>query len=169
MEIFEAIKTLLAVREYRPEPIPDEIVTRILDAARLTGSARNRQEWDFVVVRNLETLRRLGELATHGPYVASAPLAVAVVVPEGPLGTIDGTRAVQDMMLTAWEAGVGSNWVSNVNTPSIKELLAIPADRVVLVVVPFGYPAKRLGAGRKERKPLSQIAHAERYGQPYQG
>jgi nitroreductase len=169
MNASDAIKTLVAVREYQPQSIPDEVVTQILEAARLTGSSRNRQEWDFVVVRNPETLKRLGELASTGPYIANAPLAVAVVVAEGPTGYIDGARAVQDMMLAAWEAGVGSNWVGNVNSEPIKALLKIPANRMVLTVIPFGYPTKKLGAGIKDRKPLSTIAHAEQFGQPYQG
>jgi nitroreductase len=169
MTAFDAIKTLVAVRDYQPQAIPDETVTQILEAARLTGSSRNRQTWDFVVVRNAETLKRLGELASTGPYIANAPLAIAVVVPEGPAGNIDGARAVQDMMLAAWEAGVGSNWVGNVNTEPIKTLLKVPAERMVLTVIPFGYPTKKLGAGVKDRKPLSTIAHAEQFGQPYQG
>lgn len=169
MQLFEGIKTMLAVREYQAIPIPDEVVTRIVEAGRLTGSSRNRQQWDFVVVRNPETLRRLGELASTGPYIANAPLAIAVVTPEGPVGYIDGARATQDMMLAAWEMGIGSNWVGNTNTPAVKELLNVPADRMIVVVIPFGYPAKKVGGGKKVRKPLAEVAHAERFGQPYQG
>lgn len=168
MEVFEAIKTLLAVREYQPKPIANEMVTRILEAARLTGSSRNRQQWNFVVVRQPETLRRLGQLSTYGSYIATAPLAIAVVVPDGPMGAIDGARAVQDMMLAAWEAGIGSNWVGNVNMPEVKALLGVPADRMVLTIIPFGYPAQKIGAGIKDRKPLAEVAHAEKFGQPYQ-
>jgi nitroreductase len=127
----------------------------------------NRQHWDFVVVRQPENLQRLGQLAPHGPYIAQAALAIAIVVPEGPLGYIDGARAVQDMMLVAWEAGVGSNWVGNVNSAAIKELLNIPQDRMVLTIIPFGYPAKSIGAGIKKRKPLSEVAHTEKFGQPF--
>lgn len=169
MNVFHAIKTMVAVRDYESKPVPDEIVTNIVEAARLTGSSRNRQPWDFVVVRHPDTLKRLGELASTGPYIAKAPLAIAVVVPEGPTGYIDGARAAQDMMLTAWEAGIGSNWVGNVNSEPIKQLLKVPADRTVLTVIPFGYPTKKLGAGIKDRKPLATIAHAEQFGQPYQG
>ena len=67
MEVFEAIKTMLAVRDYQQKPVPDEIITQIVEAGRLTGSAMNRQQWDFVVVRQAETLQRLGQLATNGP------------------------------------------------------------------------------------------------------
>ncbi len=169
MQVFEAIKTLLAVREYQPTPIPDDVVTRILEAARLTGSSRNSQQWDFVVVRQPQTLQRLGELAVYGPYIANAPLAVAVIVPDGAVGAIDGARATQDMMLTAWEAGIGSNWVGNVNTAPIRELLALPQDRMVLTIIPFGYPAQAVGAGIKKRKPLDAVAHNEQFGSPFAG
>jgi len=167
MDVFDGIKTLLAVREYAQKPVSDDVVRRILDAGRLTGSAMNRQHWNFVVVRQPENLQRLGQLATYGPYIAQAALAIAIVVPEGPLGYIDGTRAVQDMMLVAWEAGIGSNWVGNVNSAPIRELLNIPQDQTILTIIPFGYPAKAVGAGIKNRKPLSEVAHAEKFGQPF--
>lgn len=167
MEVFECVKTLLAVRRYRDEPIPDDVVERIVEAGRLTGSSRNQQHWDFVVVRERGTLRRLGELARTGPYIADAAVAMAVVVPDGPVGYIDGARATQDMMLVAWEAGVGSNWVGNVNTDEVKQLLQVPADRMVLNVIPFGYPTQERGAGIKDRQPLAEVAHEEKYGQPF--
>jgi nitroreductase len=169
MEVFEAIKTMVAVREYKPDLVPYATLIRILEAGRLTGSSRNRQEWDFVVVRDKATLKQLGDMATSGSYIANAALAIAIVVPDGPVGYIDGARAVQDMMLAAWEEGVGSNWVGNVNTPPIRTLLAIPADRMVLTVIPFGYPTKKLGVGRKERKPLAEIVHTETYGRTFEG
>ena len=99
----------------------------------------------------------------------SLSMAVAVVVPEGTYGYIDGTRAAQDMMLAAWGEGIGSNWVGSGDTPEVKELLGIPNDRKVLVLIPFGYPAGSVGAGRKNRKALSEVAHAERFGQPFSG
>jgi nitroreductase len=168
MNIFEGVKTMLAVRDYRREKIPTETVTRILEAARLTGSSRNRQHWDFVVVEDPQILKQLGALASTGPYIANAPLAIAVIVPDSPSGYVDGARATQDMMLVAWEEGIGSNWVGNVNTDAIKQLLNIPTGRMILNVIPFGYPAKTLGQGKKNRKPLHEIAHAGKFGQPYQ-
>ncbi len=167
MQVFDAIRTMLAVRAYQERPIPDDVVTRIVEAARLTGSSRNRQAWDFVVVRNRDTLRQLGTLATTGKYIADAPLAVAVVVPDNTGGAIDGARATQDMMLAAWEEGIGSNWVGNTNSAEIKELLGVPAEKMVLTVIPFGYPVEQVGQGRKDRKGLAEVAHAERYGQPF--
>ncbi len=169
MDVASAVKSMLAVRAYQDKPIADEVVTRIVEAARLTGSSRNRQQWDFVVVRTRDRLQQLGALASTGPFIAGAALAIAVVVPDAPVGYIDGARAAQDMMLVAWGEGIGSNWVGNMNKPEIKELLGIPAEKMILTVIPFGYPAKKVGAGRKERKPLAEIAHAETFGVPYSG
>jgi nitroreductase len=160
----EAVRTLLAVREYDDRPIAEESVRRILEAAQLTGSSRNRQQWDFVAIQDKQTLQRIGASATTGKFIAGAALAIAVIVPDNTTGYIDGARAVQDMMLVAWEEGIGSCWVGNCNTPEIRGLLNVPDDRLVLTVVPFGYPAKKLGKGRKNRKPLSEIAHAETFG-----
>lgn len=167
MQVFEAVKTLLAIRQYEDKPVSKESVQRILEAARLTASSKNTQQWDFVVIQDKKTLQQLGELARTGPYIAGAPLAIAVVVPERSIGYVDGARAVQDMMLVAWEDGIGSNWVGNVNTEEIKSLLNVPEDHMVLTIVPFGYPVRDVGEGKKQRKPLSEIAHAERFGQPY--
>lgn len=169
MDVAKAVKTMLAVRSYQDKPINDETVRRIVEAGRLTGSSRNRQQWDFVVVRDRATLQKLGALATTGAYIAGAALAIAVVVPDGPTGYLDGARATQDMMLVAWGEGIGSNWVGNMNKPEVKALLHIPDDRLVLTVIPFGYPAEKIGAGKKNRKPLGEVAHAERYGEPYTG
>ena len=169
MEVSQAVRTMLAVRKYQDKAIDEATVTRIVEAGRLTGSSRNRQHWDFVVVRDKERIKQLGALATTGAYMADAALAIAVVVPDTPSGVMDGARATQDMMLVAWGEGIGSNWVGNMNKPEIKELLAVPEDKIILVVIPFGYPAEKIGAGKKNRKPLSEVAHAEQYGSPYNG
>lgn len=168
MDVYKAVETMLAVRSYTERAISDEVVERILEAARLTGSSRNKQHWDFIVIQEPQKLRQLGELATTGEYIADAPLAVAVVVPEKPVGYIDGARAAQDMMLVAWGEGIGSNWVGNVNKEEVKRLLGVPDDLMLLTIIPFGYPEEAIGDDvHKDRKPLSEIAHVERYGQPY--
>lgn len=111
MEVFEAIKTVLAVRSYQSKPIPAEVTRRIVEAGRLTGSAMNSQPWHFVVVENPDTLRQLGALARSGPYTAQAPLAIAVVTEKSNFALSDASRAIQSMVLTAWGEGIGSNWV----------------------------------------------------------
>jgi nitroreductase len=125
------------------------------------------QPWHFIVVKEGDTLRSLGALARSGPYIAQAALAIVVVIEKTPFAVSDGSRAIQSMILTAWSEGVGSNWVGFVGMNEVKPLLGIPDDLEVLAVLPFGYPAQPTGKGKKKRKPLSQVAHLGRFGQPF--
>ncbi|HSF05875.1 MAG TPA: nitroreductase family protein [Methylomirabilota bacterium] len=166
MDVFEAIRTLLAVRSYEERPVPDAVVRRVVEAGRLTGSGMNRQPWHFIVVRDRETLRRLGALASSGPYVAQAPLAIVVATDKSRFAVSDASRAIQSMLLAAWADGVGSNWVGFGGLEKVRALLDIPASLEVLAILPLGYPARAVGRGQKQRKPLREIAHLERYGRP---
>jgi nitroreductase len=168
MDAFEAVRTLLAVRSYQDKPVPDALVRRIVEAGRLTGSGMNRQPWHFIVVRDRDMLRRLGALASSGSYVAQAPLAVVVATDKTRFAVSDASRAIQSMLLAAWADGVGSNWVGFGGLEAVKALLDIPAALDVLAILPFGYPARAVGRGKKQRKALREIAHLERYGRPFE-
>jgi nitroreductase len=168
MEVQEATRTLLAVRQYQDRPIPADLMRRIVEAAHLTGSSINKQPWHFVAVQARGTLVRLGELAPTGRYVAEAPLAVVVAIEKAsPFGVSDASRAIQDMMLVAWAEGVGSNWVGFGEMEEVGKLLGIPPEMDVLAIVPFGYPAQAIGRGKKRRKPFSEVVSGERFGQPF--
>lgn len=167
MEVFEAVRTILAVRSYRETPVPADVVQRIVEAGRLTGSSKNGQPWHFIVVEDREMLRRLGASLPYGPYVAQAPLAIAVAIEKASrFGVSDASRAIQSMILTAWSEGLGSNWVGFVGMSEPKSLLGVPDDFDLLAIVPFGYPVNPAGRGKKERKSLAEIASRERYGRP---
>ena len=168
MDVFEAVRTLLAVRSYQDKPVPDAVVRRIVEAGRVTGSGMNGQPWHFIVVRDGEMLRRLGALASSGRYVATAPLAVVVATDRTRFAVSDASRAIQSMLLTAWADGLGSNWVGFGGLENTKALLDIPANLDVLAILPFGYPARAVGRGKKQRKPLREVAHLERYGRPFE-
>ncbi len=168
METFDAIRTVLAVRQFKDTPIPEAAVRQIVEAGHLTASSMNGQPWHFIVVQNKETLNQLGKLARTGPYIAQAPLAIVVGIErESPYGVSDGSRAIQSMILTAWSQGIGSNWVGFNNLPNINEPLGIPENISVLAIIPFGYPAKTVGKGQKKRKPLGEIAHRDRWGEAF--
>ncbi|MBI4338032.1 MAG: nitroreductase family protein [Chloroflexi bacterium] len=167
MEVFEAVRTVLAVREYQNRPVPPATVRRIVEAARLTASSMNAQPWHFIVVQDRDTLRQLGALARTGPYVANAALAIVVAMEQSQFAVSDASRAVQSMVLTAWAEGVGSNWVGFHNLDGVKPLLGVPDDMDVLAIVPFGYPAQTRTKGKKKRKSLAEVAHNERFGQPF--
>lgn len=168
MDVFEAVRTILAVRNYQDKPVPDDVVRRVVEAGRLTASSINKQPWHFVVVQNRDTLRQLGEQAKTGRYIAQAAFAIAVAIEkESKFGVSDASRAVQDMMLTAWADGVGSNWVGFGGMDAARGLLGIPDQFDVLTIIPFGYPAQPTGRGKKQRKPLGEVASREHYGQPF--
>ena len=166
MDVFEAIRTLLAVRRYRDKPVPEDVVRRVLEAGRLSASAMNKQPWQFVVVQDSNMLRQLGTVAQTGPYISEAPLAIVVAIEPSRFALADAGRAIQDMLLTAWDAGLGGNWVGS-GGQAAKELLGIPEELDVVAILPFGYLAGATGQGQKTRKPLSEIAHRERWGQPF--
>ncbi len=169
MQVFDAVRTVLAVRGFQDKPVPPDVVRRIVEAGRLTASASNNQPWHFIVVENRDTLRQLGTLAKTGPYIAQAPLAIVVAIEKSKLAISDGSRAIQSMILTAWSEGVGSNWVGfQGGLAEINPLLGIPVDFDVLAIVPFGYPTQDRRQGKKKRKPLSQVAHRERFTQPFE-
>lgn len=172
MEVFDAVRTVLAVRQFDSRPIPPELVRQIVDAARLTGSSKNGQPWHFVVVDDPATLRELGAMARSGPYVAQAPLAVVVLIERTEFAISDASRAIQSMALTAWAASVGSNWVGWIGFGGIdgaRGLLGIPETYDVLAIVPFGYPAAEIGQGKKKRKPQDEVVSHGRFGQPFEG
>jgi nitroreductase len=168
MDVLEAIRTVLAVRRYLDRPVPQDVVRKIVEAGRLTGSAMNLQPWHFIVTERRETLRQLGALARSGPYVAEAPLAIVIATDKSGYAVSDASRAIQSMLLAAWSEGVGSNWVGFGGLGKVNALLGIPSALEVLAILPFGYPADRIGRGRKNRKALRTIAHRERYGQPFE-
>jgi nitroreductase len=167
METFDTIRTVLATRQFRDSPIPDDVVHEIVEAGRLTASSMNGQPWHFIVVQNKDTLRQLGSLARTGPYIPQAPLAVVVATADSPYALSDASRAIQSMILAGWSRGAASNWVGFHGLDAVKPVLGIPQNMEVLAILPFGYPANPAGKGKKNRKPLSEVASRERFGQPF--
>lgn len=167
-EVFEAARTLMAVREFDASELPDEVALRIVEAAQLTASASNQQPWHFVLIRDRESLRKLGSLVRTGPYIAGAAAAVIVAYEKekGAFGISDASRAIQSMMLAAWGEGVASNWTGWAGRlEGVREEYGLPETYDVLAVIPFGYPKRKIH-GKKKRKPLSQVVSAERFGHP---
>ena len=168
MEVFEAIRTVLAVREFQSRPVPQDVIHKIIESARLTASSKNGQPWNFVIVQNRDTLIKLGSLVKPGSYNAQAAFSVAVAIDKlSPFGISDASRAIQSMVLTAWAEGVGSNWTGWVGMTNVASFLGIPENLDVIAVVPFGYPVRERGKGKKRRKHIEEIAHQEMFGRPF--
>jgi nitroreductase len=166
--VFEAVRTVLAVRAYEDRDVPADVIRRVAEAGHLTASASNRQPWHFVVVRDRDALQRLARLVRTGPYISGSAFAIVVACErENPLAVSDASRAIQSMILAAWGDGVGSNWTGFRGLSDVAAELGIPETYEVLAVLPFGYPARRIGEGKKNRKPFGEVVSAERFGQPF--
>ena len=165
-EIFEVVRTVMAIREYDGRPLPADLARRIVEAGHLTASASNHQPWHFVLVRDPERVRKLGSLIRTGRYTSGAAAAVIVAYEKefGQYGMSDASRAIQSMILVAWGDGVGSNWTGFGGMEEVRRTFGIPDAYDVLAVLPFGYP-KRKVIGKKKRKPFKDVVSSERFGQ----
>jgi nitroreductase len=165
--VYDAARTLLAVREYQDKPVPHDLMRRVVESGHVTASAANRQPWHFVLVEDRGKLRELASRVRTGPYIAGAAAAVIVAIDKATAkADSDAARAIQQMMLVAWGEGVGSNWTGFGGLEGVREWAGLPDTYDVLAVLPFGYPKRKLGLGRKKRKPFDEIVSAERYGTP---
>jgi nitroreductase len=141
MELWLAIASRREVRDYADTPIPDDVQRRILDAGRLSGSSKNSQPWRFVVVESLELRERLADLVYEPTNIRGAQLVVAVAVRgKGPV-SLDAGRCAQNMLLTAWDQGVGASPNGMPDRAAVTELLGLREGEEPAIVLTFGYPA----------------------------
>jgi nitroreductase len=138
----------------------------ILEAGRLAPSSKNSQPWHFVVIKNKETLGRIASLTPTGAHLAEAPLAIAVLMDGAKLPEIDGARAIQNMVLEAWDLGIGACWITNFYDDAVKDILGAPQRMKLISVIPFGYPKEPKTNRKKIRKPLEEVVSNEKLGEP---
>jgi nitroreductase len=165
MDAFLAIASRREVRAYDGRPIPDEVVRRILDAGRLSGSAANRQPWRFVIPSG-KAQSALSETAYEPGNVRGATLVVALLVSgKGPV-SFDAGRCAQNMLLAAWNDGVGSCPNGIADRDAANTALGVPEDWSIATVLSFGYPARARDPGsrsaaewsaRARRKSLDEL------------
>jgi nitroreductase len=166
LDATEAVRTKLDVREFSSKSVPAEVKKGILEAARLTQSGSNSQHWRFILVEKPENLKKLADDSPWGKWVSGANFAVIVCTdPTKNFHMIDAGRAVQDMELTAWDHGVASGVYTGFKAQEFRRDFGIPDGLNPTIVVGFGYPKKKL-LGRKNRKPLSEVAFREKFGSP---
>lgn len=158
------LRRLRAVRQFTADPLPDHVVEDLLDVARWSGSASNRQPWELILVSNRDTLRQLAGAEGYAGHVAGAALAIVLVMsgdrPEQ--DTFDEGRLSERLMLAALAHGVGSSigWFKGAGRDQVKELLGVPAGRLLRTVISFGYPTEAAARRGRRRKPMAEIVHA---------
>jgi nitroreductase len=172
METWEAINSVRVVRQFADRPLSAEHESRILNAARRTGSSKNEQTWAFIVIHDRDHLRELATVGRYADHLAGAAMAVALVTPDESAGwrntrMWDLGRAAQNMVLAAWELGIGSAPATVFEHELAARLLGLPADRRCNYLLSFGYPAdaSALSAPNKAggRVALEAVVHEERW------
>jgi nitroreductase len=162
MDAFDCIATKLDVREYSQQKVPSEIKSKVLEAARLTGTGLNTQHWRFILVEN--SLKTLANDSTSGGWISGTNFAVIVLTnPKHKFHMIDAGRVVQNMQLAAWNYGVASGVFTGIKEEQFRSDFAIPADLNPSTIVGFGYPTRKL-AGKKSRMEISELVYLEKYG-----
>ncbi|MGB7544453.1 MAG: nitroreductase family protein [Methanothrix sp.] len=163
MEITEAIRSRRSIRKYQDRPIEEEKLLRVLDTGRMAPSARNLQDWKFIVVRDQDKRKMLSEAANGQPYVekASAVIVGCATEPENimPCGQycypINLAIALDHMSLAATAEGLGSCWIGAFQEDKVKEILDIPEKIRVVAMLILGYPAESPAA--RPRRKLDEI------------
>ena len=171
MEAWDAICARRNVRQYRPEPVPDEDLNRIAEAGWRAPSAKNRQPWDFVIVTDPGQLQELSTVWRGAGHIAGAPAAIALVVPVPPddrrlvTDTYDIGQATMAMMIAATDLGIGTGHSSVGDQEKARAILGVPDDHQVAFLLGIGYPADRpLTPIRKpNRRPFSEVVHHGRW------
>jgi nitroreductase len=166
VDTYLAIVSRREVKSYSGRAIPDEVVRRILNAGRLSGSGGNRQPWTFVVVESPEIRDQLAETVFAAGNVRHAELVVAITVAgKGPLA-FDAGRAAQNMLLAAWNEGVGGSPNGLQDPDRAAALLGVEEDERPIIVLTFGYPQRPRDpdsrpaeewSRRAKRKPLDDL------------
>ena len=164
VDAIECLKTRRSIRAYTDEPVPVEVIEDIVDAGRLAATAINIQPWQFVVVTNSETRRKIADIADYGKFIVQAPVCIAVFCDDVKYYLEDGSAATQNMLNAARAHGLGSCWVAGdkkAYCPAIRDLLGVPANYRLVSLVALGYAAEERSPSKK---PLSEVIHWERYG-----
>jgi nitroreductase len=170
MNLDTLIRSRMSVRGYRPDPVSEESLQRVLDVAHMAPSACNRQPWTIIVVREA-TQRQALAAAYPREWFAAAPVLLALCVEPGAAWVrpqdgwnsafVDGAILMDHLTLAAADAGLGTCWIAAFDPPVARRALGLPEGVEIVALTPLGHPAD---AGRpKTRKPLEEIVRHERW------
>jgi nitroreductase len=162
MDVYEAIGSRRSIRSYNGEPVPDDVLARILEAARLAPSARNRQEWRFIAITEAVTRRAMVGACKGQEFVAQAPVLLAfcstrphVMSCGVDAGPVDAAIAMSYVTLAATAEGLGTCWLGAFHQDQVRQLLGVPDTAQVIGVMTLGFPAER--PARRPRRPRDEV------------
>lgn len=170
MEYSELIAARYSVRAYRPDPVEDEKLQCILEAARLAPTAANRQPFQLVVLHTAGRAAEIGRIY-HRPWFAQAPIVIAVCVISSQAWVresdrfnarlIDAAIVADHLILAATDLGLGTCWIAAFDVEAARKVLGLPAEVEPVIFIPLGYAAD--SPGPKTRKPLDDLVRYEHW------
>ena len=171
MEAWDAIRARRNVRSYLPDPVPDSDLDRIAEAGWRAPSASNRQHWDFVIVTDRSQLQELATVWQGARHIASAPAAIALIVPAPVdertklIDQYDLGQATTAMTIAATDLGIGTGHSSVGDQEKARAILGVPDDHIVSYLLGIGYPADRALKPilKPDRRPFPEVVHRGRW------
>jgi nitroreductase len=167
MELFETVEKRRSIRKFKPNPIPDRDLKKILEAGRLAPSGGNRQPWSFIVVRKPETKKKLAAVANLQRFIADADtvlIALGDPAVSKSLYKQDPMIAIEHMVLASTALGYGTCWIGAFNENDVKEIAKVPENMTVIALLPIGVPDET--PPPKPRRAFKEVFFKESYGKP---
>jgi len=168
MDLMQAIRARRSIRNFRDKYVEEELLLAVLEAGRLAPSAKNMQDWRFIVVRDAARRSLLAKAARDQQFVGQAPVVIAacgtsdlVMTCGQPAYAIDVAIALDHMTLAAAALGLGTCWIGAFYEDKVKEILGVPPEIRVVALLPLGYPAEE--PGPRGRKSLDEIMSREHW------
>lgn len=179
MDLYQALAGRRSVRKYKPDPVPADLLTKILNAGRISPSWSNLQCWKFIVVQDPAGKERLAaSLPPNNPALKAvreqAPVVIVVCADPAQSGNQDGKEyylldaglAMQQMMLAAYAEGLGTCWVCWFDEAKARAALQVPPEYRIVAISPLGVP-DRLPSPRSSKE-IEEIVYMEEWGRPYE-
>lgn len=162
MEILSAITKRRSVRAYKPDQVPEKVLNRLLEAARLAPSAHNLQNHKVIVVKDESKRQALAQASEH-PWISQAPIVIVAIATNTdyimgggiPAYIVDTAIAIDHLTLQAAEEGLASCWIGTFNHEKIRGILQIPPEYKIVVLLPVGYADET--SAKKPRKELQRL------------
>jgi nitroreductase len=169
MAVLEAIRRRYSCRAYIDKPVEQEKLDQIFEAARLAPSAKNLQDWRFVVVRDKEKKRQVAESTNHPEVFGKAAVLIAACSNSNDVmrcgqavGPINVAIALEHICLQATELGLATCWIGSFEPEKVRKVLGIPQEMAIIELMALGYPADK--AKKPSREPIEKIMCYEKWG-----
>ena len=160
MDAFDAIKRRCSIREFNDEPIPKDVIGKIVDCGRLAPTARKEEPWEFIVIDDREILGGIASITDHGKFIRDCACAIIVCCRDTKYYLEDGCASTENMLIAATALGIGSCWVAGDKKDycdKILNLLKVPAGYKLISIIALGRPIK--DTDPLQKRPLEKVIH----------